>query len=188
MSKLEKPPIIKQPRPLFTLGNLKLIIFTVIMFFIKNAVNVIVSFFKVPYDFLDGSIKKIESIPLLGAGLSLPLKPIKALFGGIIKLVSGLASVFNIIFYVLLVIIILLIILKIISRIRYIKSKKAYYAYHKNLLKSDNILKRTNQKTSSMEPEKNNDFENTLEGNKTKPVKIRKKKRDDTLGDMNFYS
>ena len=203
MSKLANPPIIKQPRPIFTLGDLKLIICTVISFFIKSAVNGVLSIFKVPYNLLDSQIKTIKNIPFIGNGLALPLEPVKEFFGVIVKLIGALTKFFSVIFYVFLFCIIFLIILKIISRIKYKKSKKDYYTYHEELQKKINNQEQksnsenmhttenvSNPKKESV-PENISDSENVSDGNAPhknlkENAKVRNSETND-MGDMDYY-
>ena len=114
------PPVIKEPRPLLTMGDVWNVAFTVVAFLLQKASGAILTFVKIPYNAVNGVIKAINKIPLAGKAISLPLQPLKLFFGFFVKIASRLAFFFKAIFIVLIIILALKILLKILSRISYL--------------------------------------------------------------------
>ena len=124
------PPVIKEPRPLLTMGDVWNVAFTVVAFLLQKASGAILTFVKIPYNAV---IKAINKIPLAGKAISLPLQPLKLFFGFFVKIASRLAFFFKAIFIVLIIILALKILLKILSRISYMKNKKKFKEYYEEL-------------------------------------------------------
>lgn len=98
------PPVIKEPRPLLTMGDVWNVAFTVVAFLLQKASGAILTFVKIPYNAVNGVIKAINKIPLAGKAISLPLQPLKLFFGFLVKIASRLAFFFKAIFIVLIII------------------------------------------------------------------------------------
>ena len=60
------PPVIKEPRPLLTMGDVWNVAFTVVAFLLQKASGAILTFVKIPYNAVNGVIKAINKIPLAG--------------------------------------------------------------------------------------------------------------------------
>lgn len=132
-TKSKAPPVLKEPRPLITMGDIWNIIFAGGAFLLQKASGALLALAKVPYNFISNVIKTLNKVPLAGKALSLPFQPIKMVFGGIVKIVSKFAGFFKIIFIILLVILAIKILLKLVSRIIYMRNKKKYKEYYRNL-------------------------------------------------------
>lgn len=127
------PPVVKAPRPLITMGDVWNIVFAIGALLLQKASGALLAIVKAPYNLVNNSIKTISKIPLAGKAAALPLKPIRALFGGIVAIVGKFAIVFKVIFIALLIILAIKIFLKLVSRIAYMRNKKKYKEYHKDL-------------------------------------------------------
>ena len=123
------PPVIKEPRPLLTMGD----VWNVAFVAVAKASGAILTFVKIPYNAVNGVIKAINKIPLAGKAISLPLQPLKLFFGFFVKIASKLAFFFKAIFIVLIIILALKILLKILSRISYMRNKKKFKEYYEEL-------------------------------------------------------
>ena len=53
------PPVIKEPRPLLTMGDVWNVAFTVVAFLLQKASGAILTFVKIPYNAVNGVIKAI---------------------------------------------------------------------------------------------------------------------------------
>ena len=122
------PPVIKEPRPLLTMGDVWNVAFVAVAFLLQKASGAILTFVKIPYNAVNGVIKAINKIPLAGKAISLPLQPLKLFFGFFVKIASKLAFFFKAIFIVL-----IKILLKILSRISYMRNKKKFKEYYEEL-------------------------------------------------------
>lgn len=127
------PPVIKEPRPLLTMGDVWNVAFVAVAFLLQKASGAILTFVKIPYNAVNGVIKAINKIPLAGKAISLPLQPLKLFFGFFVKIASKLAFFFKVIFIVLIIILALKILLKILSRISYMRNKKKFKEYYEEL-------------------------------------------------------
>ena len=127
------PPVVKAPRPLITMGDVWNVVFAICAFLLQKASGALLAIVKAPYNLVNSSIKTISKIPLTGKAAALPLKPIRALFGGIVAVVGKFAIVFKVIFIALLIILAIKVFLKLVSRIAYMRNKKKYKEYYEEL-------------------------------------------------------
>ena len=57
------PPVIKEPRPLLTMGDVWNVAFTVVAFLLQKASGAILTFVKIPNNAVNVVIKAINKIP-----------------------------------------------------------------------------------------------------------------------------